>query len=329
MQQTQTAEPTVKKQKKQQFFRIHIKPNARPYEAFKAKVVDNEIVSEEEKVLLTPPEINIHNFYTHKVVKIKDEKGNYTGRMKFVESFEDAEEGETVENVEIRYIANCPSLDKQWQIKNGYKIVQTADRSEAQNYHGWNFPAGSIQEFDLGKADPLFIEFLKHHQGNGKNPNRDPRNGILFIEVDASKNIVSKKGKHEEQKRKIQFIDNIHESDEVVNIYSEMFGVSKVYDIETKRDKVLEIAEKLTTEGLMKEVEKWKGNYRSTLSGFLSDNKISVKSKKVYIGKNPEPFFKDEAIKSESGTDTITEIVESMFVSQSMFNEVKRLISSI
>lgn len=319
MQQTQTAEKTVRNQNKQ-FFRIHIKPNAKPYEAIKGKVYDNEIQGETTKVFITPPEVNIHNFYKHKVIKLENAKGVYEGRFKFVDSF-DSTEG-VVEEIEVRYIENCPSLDKQWQIKNGYKP------KDAKAYHGWNYPANEVVEFEVGKTDPLFIEFIKHHQGSASNPNRDPRNGVLFVEVNADKNISNKKAKFEMEKKKTEFIENIYTSDEIVTIYSEMLGIPK-RDIDTMRDSVLDRADKLTTDGMMKEVNNWKAQYRNTLGSFLSDGKISVKNKKVYIGKNPEPYFKDVDFKSESGTETITEIAEKMFTTENVYEEVKKLLRNI
>jgi len=317
--QTQTAEKTAKNQNKE-FFRIHVKPNAKPYEAIKARVRDNEFITREEKIFLSPPEVNIHNFYTHKVIKLKGESGQYEGKFKFVDEYD---KGGDVESIEIRYIANCPSLDKQWQIKNGFKPL------DAKAFHGNNYPANSIQEFDMNNTDPLYIEFLKHHQGNEVNPQRDPRNGILFKEVDTVSSIGNKKSKFEMEKKKMQFIESIHESDGIVNIYSAMLGISMQYDIDYRRDRVLEQAEVLTTDGLIKKVNEWKSQYVATLNGFLADGKINVKTKKVYISKNPEPFFKDEELKSESGTETLTEIVEKMFTTESTFNEVKRLLESI
>jgi hypothetical protein len=238
---------TTNKQTNKQFFKIHIKPNARPFEAIKGRVVDNEIVGSETKVFIDPPITNIHNFYNHLVVRILDKNGKYHGKIKFVDSYESGEDGESVESMEIRYIANCPSLDKQWQNENKYKP------KDAKAYHGWDYPSNSIQEFDIAKEDKLFIEFLKNHQGNGSHKGRDANNGVLFVEVDSVKNVTSKKEMFEKDKAKLKFIESIHTNDEIVNIYSIMLGIKSDYDIETKRDEVLTIAESMTTDGLIKE----------------------------------------------------------------------------
>ena len=151
--------PAVLQQTKNQtqLFRIHLKPDVKPQEAFKVhngRVEENSIVTGNEvKVLLDPPECNIPNFYSHHVVKIKSEKTDkYEGKFRFVDDF--ANETGTVESIEIRYVSNCPSLDKQWQIANGYKPKDYMEE------FGWAFPSNYIQDYDLSKTDPLFIEFI-------------------------------------------------------------------------------------------------------------------------------------------------------------------------
>jgi hypothetical protein len=310
------------KQTNKQFFKIHIKPNARPFEAIKGKVVDNEIQGQETKVFIDPPITNIHNFYNHLVVRELDKNGRYHGKIKFVDSYE-SEDGEAVESMEIRYIANCPSLDKQWQNENKYKP------KDAKAYHGWDYPSNSIQEFDTSKEDKLFIEFLKHHQGNGTHKGRDANNGILFVEVDSVRNVSNKKEKFEQEKQKLEFIESIHTKDEVVNIYAIMLGIRHDYDIESKRDEVLSVAEKMTAEGLMKEVEVWKGNYKFLLDNWFEEKKITTKDGKVYSGKNPQPFFKDESLTSINPSGITKEIVNSVFKSESMYLEFQRLNKSI
>lgn len=83
--------------------------------------------------------------------------------------------------MEIRYIPNCDSLDKMYQIQVGL-LLKDEDAEIWLEY--------GINEFDVQNKAGL-VAMLKLHTANSDSPCRDPENDfILFAEYDENKNIT-------------------------------------------------------------------------------------------------------------------------------------------
>lgn len=302
--------------KSQKFFRIHITPHLKPQQTIRASLnSDMQIVGSESKVLVSYPNQQIPNYYTRHCVRILDSTGLYTGKLKFVKGFNDRKEGEQVELVDIRYIENCPSLDLRWQDENKFAP------KDSRAYIGWLLPADSVQEYNLDLADPLFIEFLKQAQFNGSNKDRDNRNSVIFFEVDNDVNISNKKEKLLLEKRKIEFIENIHNQDSIVNIYAKILRVGSHYEPIVKKDLVLDKIEELSVAKFIGELDGIKTNYTNAINKWISNKNLEFKEGKFYLEKNPDNIFKSCEIKSKGQLKAVEELVDSILTIDTLYAE--------
>lgn len=301
-------------------FRIHVTPQLKAQKHFRARVSkDDEIIGAETPVYISAGNQGISNYYTHLVVKEYDQKGLYKGKFRFAKSFSDATEGEQVTPIAIRYIENCPSLDEKWQDDNNFKPAT------AMAHVGWLLPADSIHEYDEEKTDPLFIEFLKHHQSNGSNPNRDTKNAIVYIEIDSVKNIDNRKGELKRELEQLKFIESIHDKDSLVNIYSSILGIDINYDITTKRDEVLKVIDELGVAKFLEQLSTWRNNYVSTLNGYIANGDVVLSGGKFYKGKNPDPLFKTVELKSKAVDQLVEELVGHVLSNVQVYAEFELL----
>lgn len=306
-----------KSQQKSQLFRIHVRPDLKATKVEKGYLnLEGEEQGQLVEAFIAPTPQTIPNFYNHLVVK-KIVNGLYNGQFEFVNGYDDKRD---VESIELRYIENCPSLDKKWQISKGY------EPKSAQAYVGWTYPSNEIQEFDLAKEPPLFIEFLRHHQGNGNNPNRDKNNGVMFIEVNAGERINAKKDNFKKQKEQIEFIDKIHDNDDIVNIYASLLQIGSHYELAIKRDEVLGKLEEVGTESFISMISEYKAKDSEFLSSWLDTKQLKIKDKELFlVGTPPTKLFSSEEFKSESSTDLIKEVIELAYTKESVFNELQKI----
>lgn len=307
--------------KSQKFFRIHITPHLKPQQTIRASLnSDMQIVGSESKVLVSYPNQQVPNYYTRHCVRILDSTGLYTGKLKFVKGFNDREEGEQVELVDIRYIENCPSLDLRWQDEN--KFVPKDSRA----YIGWLLPADSVQEYNLDLADPLFIQFLKEAQFNGSNKNRDNRNSVIFFEVDTDVNLSSKKEKLLAGKRNIEFIESIHNHDSLVNIYSKILNINSHYEPEVRKDLVLDKIEELSVVKFIERLEGIKTNYTNAINKWVGNKNLEFKEGKFYLDKNPDNIFKSFETKAKGQQEAVKELVNSILTIDTLYAEFEDIL---
>ena len=152
---------------------LHIRPDKKHFEMNQGFVKDGQLVGQKEKVWVSPPDQWIPNGYSAYVKKHYNTNGVYTGKFDFVDPMT-----EGGESIEVRYLENCPSLDKDWQKKNGREAVTDEDLV------GWKYPAGERQEIPITPKTELWLNFLLGHDANGTNPFRNEDTAILFIQVD-------------------------------------------------------------------------------------------------------------------------------------------------
>lgn len=307
-----------KSQQKSQLFRIHVRPDLKPTEVEQGFLDrEGEPQGTLVKAIIAPTPQTIPNFYNHLVIKELNANGTYNGKFRFVDDYNN--EG-TVESIEIRYIENCPSLDKKWQDTKDYKP------KNAQAYVGWTYPSNEIQEFDLKSSDPLFIDFLKHHQGNGSNVNRDRNNGIMFLEVDAVSSVNKKKENFKKQIEETKLIEKIYDNEDIVNIYASLLGINKNYETDIKRDEVLAKVDDLTVSTFISNISEFKQQEIKFIESWLENKQVKIKNKEfILTGNPPTKLFGSEVFTSESSTDLIKELVELAYTKESVFNELRQL----
>lgn len=160
---------------------LHIRPDKRPFQMKQGLVKDEQQVGQAADVMVAPPTQWIPNGYHAFVVKTKAENGKYEGKFDFVNA-----DNPSAELIEVRYLATCPSLDKQWQIENG------RDPKSDEELVGWPFRSGEKVEYDVTAANKQWIHFMLNHESCGTNVNRDANLPSLFIEVDTEKELIEK-----------------------------------------------------------------------------------------------------------------------------------------
>ena len=170
---------------------LHFRPDKKPFHMERGLVKDGQQVGQAMKVAVAPPAQWIPNLYVAYVVK-EIENGKYNGKFRFT-SPDDSE----AEQIEVRHLNTCPSLDKQWQIDN--KRVPTTD----EELVGWRFRSGEQQIFEVTAQNKQWIEFMLNHEANGTNPNRDKDTPSLFIEVDPAKELDTKKRELEKKEKQL------------------------------------------------------------------------------------------------------------------------------
>lgn len=160
---------------------LHIRPDKHPFQMEQGLVKDEQQVGQAAKVMVAPPTQWIPNGYHAFVIKTKTEAGKYEGKFEFVSA-----DNPEAELIEVRYLATCPSLDKQWQIENG------REPKSDEELVGWPFRSGEKVEFDVTAANKQWLHFMLNHESCGTNVNRDANMPSLFIEVDTEKELIEK-----------------------------------------------------------------------------------------------------------------------------------------
>jgi len=219
---------TTQNQKK--LFRIHVRPDLKPTEAIAGRIKDNQLVGNNFPVEIAPPEQWIPNFYEAKVVKIKS-SGKYQGKFDWYDPNDDKMKDKEYENITVRYLSSCDSLDEKYQIENGFKPLNENEES------GWIYPSGVVT--DIPNAPSRFIEFYEHHEMNGDNPMRDRNNKVGFVIVNSE--LISKKKFDEIEKDElvVNYRKGIAQSDSRTLILSSIMGIRNEYSLDDKRNELL------------------------------------------------------------------------------------------
>lgn len=213
---------------------LWIRPDKKPTLMKQGYVKDNQYVGQTIDVHVMPPMQWIPNGYTAYVVKDVDSSGKYNGKFEW-----STPEDEKAEQINVRWLKTCPSLDKQWQTDN----KRDANMSD-EELVGWEFRSGAEYEIDANTENrgKTWVEFLQHHQDNGSNPQRDTTQMPLFVEVDAVKEVEKKRDDFKERKRAFDEEEAILENDERVDELSKLFGLNvSTYDVETRRHRLIEV----------------------------------------------------------------------------------------
>lgn len=171
---------------------LHIRPDKKPFPMEQGLVKDGQQVGQALKVFAAPPVQWIPNTSQAYVIKIL-ENGKYNGNFKFTDPDEAG-----AEPIEVRWLENCPSLDKQWQSDN--KREPKTDAEEI----GWPYKSGEKVEYTVTASNKKFIEFLLNHESCGTNVNRLEGIPSLFVEVDEELELRTKQEALQEKKEALK-----------------------------------------------------------------------------------------------------------------------------
>jgi hypothetical protein len=132
--------------------------------------------------------VGIPNYSNVWGIKLVDPKTkNPNGQIEFLKwGTEKEKDGQNAGVVEIRFLPNSNSLDKQYQT-----LIQKLTVKDDSPYNEISLPLG-INKFDYNDKKML-IEMLKHHTFNSDNPSRDPDNtNVQYMEYNPSDKIKNK-----------------------------------------------------------------------------------------------------------------------------------------
>jgi len=225
---------------KPQLIQFHITPNKKPVEKLVGTV--NSKTGEfrgnkSHKSLRYPPKQFIPFTYTAYVKKLyeKDgkinekEEGVYNGKIKFLDINEAGGE-----HMELRYLANCPSLDRQYQEKNGYKASNETDGV------GDFFLGARIYDVPVLPTNELYRTFMANHPNNGDNPNRPQRLPIYFKIRNGKADVEARKARLKYEKVISDFQYKMGEDDNLVEIYSIIYNINPSLELNSRRDNIMQ-----------------------------------------------------------------------------------------
>lgn len=290
----------------QKLFRIHVTPDLKGTPMIKGQLDKNgNIAGSTEKVIVSPPIQWIPMSYSKTVKKIVDDKGKYNGLFEFCEA---SEKGAQV--IEVHYVPGCPSLDRKWQEDNGYSLKKDAPISEldAEAEIGREYLANRIYDFDLTKEDPAFITFLKNHDVNGSNKNRDINTRVLFIELDGKNSVDEKKKDFEKERALFNMKASLLENQDLVDVLTHVFDISTSYDTETRRDMLIDL---LLAQGekFITKVEKAKSKISNQTDFLFKDGVISMLDKQIVSTDDKTPIH-PKKFSSDKPSEVIKELAE-------------------
>lgn len=304
---------------KQNFFRIHVRPDLKPTPVVIGTVKDNQIVGDSFEAHMNPPDQWIPNYYEAKVVK-KITNGRYNGEFIFWNDKMD----ESPEIIEIRYLKNCTSLDKRWQEANGYEA-----KTEEEEI-GFPYESGKVIDIPMSQITTNFIRFMEHHELNGDNPNRDVNHRPAFIIINSETNLIKKESKINNEIERLRYIEKIKESDDFVNSLSIIHSINFDYDISDKRDALLDMA---LIQSEYEKMEKTDSDYISKISQqlkMLFDTKtIAIKNDKIFDEKNHKHIFVEYIVEEGNNANVPSDLVsKAVYESSAMHVELINFLNS-
>jgi hypothetical protein len=302
------------KQNKSQFFRLNVRPDKKPFSAIQGNVKNDQIVGTSYEVMLAPPAQFIPNGYEAMVVKKVNGNGKYDGVFEWYD--EEKHKGQNPEMIDVRYLVKCASLDKKYQIENGF--LPSNDQEEV----GWEFPSGQITDIPMGDITPKFIEFMRNHSFNGDNPNRNKSDMVGFYIVDAETNLTKRKSSIDSLNRKLSLMKQIEEDDNFVEAMAGILGVKLGYSVLDKRDIILEMID-TKYEDVSQKVEKYIAETDSSLSYLENTKQLKFQGGNALY--NGVVIFKDIDLSKENGDSYKSEIIKASLSNIELFKELKSL----
>lgn len=178
---------------------------------------------------------NYSNVWALRLVDQKTKAPN--GQLEFLKWGTDKEkDGQQAGVVEIRYLPNSQSLDKQYQTLT-QKIIPKDDSpiNEISLLLGLN-------KFDYKNQGQL-IKMLKYHTFNGDNPSRDPNNtNIQYVEYNPSDRIQSKTRAINTRRLAEEYVMNCEEDDKALACLADIFEMNLKDTDEILYNQLLELA---------------------------------------------------------------------------------------
>ena len=279
-------------------YMIHVKPEVTPLKVQQGTLTKDgtQIVKAWEVYANTPMQWIPYHYIAYGK-KLVDEKGTYNGRFEFVEAGTDG-----AEEMTVAYIKGCPSLDEKWQEKNGYRDPKKLSDEEQVGYER---RSGEVFEFKKNDTPPLFIEYLKHHDGNGSNVWRNKRSDIYFVEVDGTQKLKVKTTDFNERKKNMEMEESIMTNEKKRELYFEIFDIDKSHTPEMQLADLLEIFSGNPTSFHTK-LDKVALKIESTVNYLLKEGTISSNDNTLISNEDKKPLF-NIAFKSKKPSEMAKE----------------------
>lgn len=209
--------------------------------------------------------------------------------------------------VQIRYVQGQPSLDKNYQ-KNVLKVELSPEEEAMSAYITLDI---GINDFDVTRADPMFIKFLQQHTYNENNISRDPNSREMHYQIYDAKKVNSGELDRMREKRKAEDIIFAAEGDSAI-----LLILAKMFEIDPQaQDEVIfaELIEKLTDnyKTILTVVNDAKARFEVQLRS-LFDQRILVEGPEGEIFDKSDSASDDFLIKDIKGTDKIAYLVANI-----------------
>lgn len=254
---------------------MHITPNRTGSKMKRGNLSadSTQIVGHTYDVIMSPPKQNIPNEYQAYVKRLKNEKGEYEGNIEFLDA--DAKGGE---NMTIRFLQNCPYLDKKHQILKGF------EPEGFEEIIGRVYQGNTIVDIVNNESNALYLEFLANHANNGDNKNRPKGSIILFKMVNGKFDIQNLSVEIEQEKKIIDLKSEIVKSEELTQVISMMLGINLSYEINVRRKTILN---KIQTEGILfvAKMEDFFDKIGNRFEFYLKDKQLEISEQSLFFSK--------------------------------------------
>lgn len=224
-----------------------------------------------EKSYRYPPKQFIPFTYTAYVKKVYEKGGKgegdvYKGKIEFVDITEVGGE-----HMELRYLKNCPSLDRQYQEKNGYKPADEKDGV------GDLYIGASTYDVPVLPTNEMYRVFMAHHPNNGDNKNR-PKNLPVYFKIrNGAADVEARRAKIAYEKKISDFKSEIAHNDNLVEIYTIVQGRNRNIELNARRDNLMQRFDVAGgTEQVMKEGETFFTNLKNVFQFYLNQSVLAV-----------------------------------------------------
>lgn len=304
-------------QNKSDFYRIHITPDLKPTLMERGELDENgNKRGTTIQVEVQPPEIWLPNGYEHAVQKQYNARGEYEGKIKFCGI---GDEG--AEIIEIRFLNSCPSLDVKYQELKKYDAITETEQI------GWEYRGNYQIEFEIENTPPLMLEFFKHAPYNGSYERRDKNTRILFVELDGTKSVNSKKELFKKEQLLFDVKKNLMENDEYVEVLSEIFEISSGYDLDTRRDMLTDL---LASQGVefINKIDKIKSKIENQTEYLFKEGSVSILKGKIIENENKKTVHPN-TFKSEKPSEIAEELAIYSMTDKKSFLEWKKMESKL
>ncbi len=274
-----------------QVVQYHITPHKKRYERIIGRVDDkDQLIGNPNNVKsVAPPKQFIPFHYTAYVKKVV-ENGKYEGKIKFIPLSESGGE-----NMELRYLSTCPSLDRKYQEKNGYKPIDNADGV------GAFFNGDTIYDVPILATNELRRLFMENHPNNGDNPNRPPKAEIYFKIRNGKSDMEQRKAKMLLERKIADFKTKVMEDDNFAEVLSIVYKIKSVYDVDVKRTILFEkLDTQESTMAVMNKYDNYFDELKSKFQYFLDKGILDVHNEKIIFKSDKKAV----GIKIEMGADS-------------------------